>query len=97
MLCNDCPQRDLCTSLCPEAEAYTNQDAPNYHKANDSLHFTPLETKIIRLLGRGKTKAQIRKYLKLSIDALNSHIYRLCKKSDDIEIRAEDEKIEGRL
>lgn len=26
MLCNDCHSRDLCTSLCPEALAYANQD-----------------------------------------------------------------------
>jgi len=26
MLCNECPHRNLCTSLCPEAEMYANQD-----------------------------------------------------------------------
>ena len=25
-LCNDCPNRDLCSCLCPEAELYVNQD-----------------------------------------------------------------------
>lgn len=26
MLCHDCSSKDLCTSLCPEALAYANQD-----------------------------------------------------------------------
>ncbi len=26
MLCQDCPQRERCKKLCPEAEAYANQD-----------------------------------------------------------------------
>lgn len=84
MLCNECNKRDLCTSLCPEAEVYVNQDAPNYHRAGEGVHYTPREKQILALLAKGNTKALIRKYLKLSVPALNFHIINLRKKSKDI-------------
>ena len=86
MLCNECDKRDLCVSLCPEAEAYANQDDPNYHKAGEGVHFTPREKQILALLAKGNTKALIRKYLKLSVHGLNVHISNLRKKSQDIDL-----------
>lgn len=83
MLCQECPNKPLCKRLCPEAEMYVNQDNPNYHKEGD-FHFTPIEKKILRLLGRGKTREQIREALELSANTLEVHIHNLRKKAEDI-------------
>lgn len=32
-LCTDCPKRSTCIELCPEAEAYANQDDVSFAKA----------------------------------------------------------------
>jgi len=83
-MCTTCTKRPHCETLCPEAELYGKQDEPNYHKSGDGTHFTPMEKKIVTLIMKGKTRAQIRKALKLSPDALRAHVKRLRKKRDQI-------------
>jgi DNA-binding NarL/FixJ family response regulator len=82
-LCNYCTKRELCTGLCPEAEAYANQDAGEYHKPGE-VHFTPTEKRILSLLASGRTRKQIGYYLKLSAHALEEHISNLRKKAQYI-------------
>ena len=84
MLCNECDRRNTCKTLGKDAEEYTHQDDPNYHKPGEGLHFTPIEKKILTLLSRGRSKEYIRECLKLSVHGLNVHISNLRKKSQEI-------------
>ncbi len=81
--CVNCEKKNTCQELCPEAEKFVNQDAPNYHKPGE-LHFTPIEKEIVTLLMQGKNRRQIRNRLHLSPVALRMHIKRLRKKRNTI-------------
>ena len=85
MLCQDCPDRNSCLKLCPEAEVYVDQDAPIVHLPDD-FHLTKMEVQIVRFFMQGKTRSAIAEMLNISRDALDKHISRMKKKSDLIDL-----------
>jgi len=85
MLCQDCPTRNSCLKLCPEAEVYVDQDALIVHLPDD-FHLTKMEVQIVRLFMHGKTRSTVAEILNISRDALDKHISRMKKKSDLIDL-----------
>lgn len=93
--CNDCHNRAVCNTLCPEAELYVNQDfVPQTERPsgilndrnikdwpeNEELVFTPQQREIVRLLARGKTKLEVREILGISRQHINEQLARLKKR-----------------
>lgn len=97
MLCDDCNKRNLCNSLCPEAELYVNQDhipqrempigLPKYSKPSieqvSNILLTKREKEIVTLLGSGLSRADVCQLLKISRESLRKHIQRINKKRHD--------------
>lgn len=92
-LCVTCPNRPLCSTLCPEAELYVKQDEigqkelligiPRYGKWPESVNkslFTKRERRVIDALLDGKTKAEIVKDLGITRKNLRDTLYLLRKK-----------------
>jgi ATP/maltotriose-dependent transcriptional regulator MalT len=79
VLCTNCSKRPLCVCLCPEAQAYTNQDQTYPHPGDNTndFHFTEIEKKILNALLDGKTRAEIRETLECSALTLRQHINNL--------------------
>ncbi len=93
VLCQECPNKSLCKCLCPEAEAYVNQDSVSQRELNISTPFsglwpnyteksifTPTERKILHALLDGNTRDQIAKLLGITRESLRKHIQNLRKK-----------------
>lgn len=92
-LCDSCNQRHLCSDLCPEAELFASQDQvyerektiglPRYGKfpaSASNIPLTPMQKKIVTLLGQGLNRADVCQVLKISNGSLRAHIKRLKKK-----------------
>jgi len=99
MLCNECDKRGLCKCLCPEAEAYVNQDwvgqkelvvggtpedYAEWPEGEAKTSFTPMEKKILTRLTEGKTREQIAQELDITRNSLRMHIKRLKRKRVEI-------------
>jgi len=93
MLCNECPKRAVCSSLCPEAELYASQDEvaqrelpvglPKYSvkiQWGVSIHLTKMEREILTLLARGLSREDICKTLDISRNTLRVHLRNAKKK-----------------
>ena len=94
MLCDTCSNRDLCTSLCPEAELYVKQD---YHPQREkpiglpkpsrwptqvsNIYLTPSEVEILTLLGQGLSRADVCQVLKITRVTLRVHLSNIKSKS----------------
>ena len=102
-LCYECDKRDLCTSLCPEAEAYVNQDEVSQRELNiaspsggkwpepiEKSLLTKRELQVIRALADGKDINKIATELKTNRENIKKIIGRMRKKNEVI-IRAEEE------
>ena len=94
MLCQECSEKPTCTELCPEAEAYVNQDhvsqreltigLPRQGKLPDlvsNTHLTKKEKEIVTLLGKGLNRSDICQVLDISRVALRNSIKRMRKKA----------------
>lgn len=81
LLCEECEQYPYCTSLCPVALDYVNQDNPLFHprKGRGKL-FTKFEEKILGLIWEGKKREDIRKILNISAVTLRRHLANMRKK-----------------
>ncbi len=92
-----CPSRNLCKTLCPEAELYASQDwvnrqertigLPLYSKpwpeGSDAL-FTDTELKIMNALLDGKSRKQIQQLFVITAVTLRRHIQNIRKKRSRI-------------
>ena len=93
-LCRTCTKRSICSSLCPEAEVYANQDAveqrdltiglpiygPKWPEPAEKSAFTYLELKIMHALASGKSRAEISKLLNIKRETVRSVIRNIRKK-----------------
>lgn len=79
MLCDECPHRSVCSSLCPEAELYAGQDKvsqrekpiglPRYGRMpmpKREIKFTKKEEEIVRFLAKGTSKKKICETLEIT-------------------------------
>jgi DNA-binding NarL/FixJ family response regulator len=92
MLCDTCSNRDLCTSLCPEAELYVKQDhvpqkeepigilKPHRWPKISNLYLTRIETSIVSLKAQGLTIIEISQILNISRNSVDQHIHRIKQK-----------------
>jgi DNA-binding NarL/FixJ family response regulator len=93
MLCQDCPKKDLCVSLCPEAELIANQDEVKQHdsllgllppkpfpKLKEKTYLTKREREIVTLLGMGLSREDVCKVLEITRVNLRNHLCRIKKK-----------------
>ena len=95
MLCSECNHRDLCTSLCPEAELEVSKvevpereinigiwpkTAKPIPELKENTHLTPREKEIVTLLGKGLNRADVCQLLGISRATLRKHIERVKKK-----------------
>ncbi len=94
MLCKTCPSKSLCSSLCPEAEAYVSQDKakqrefnvpvpqygrwPKIRKPRKGLSVT--QKKIMHLIVDGKTSKQISEIIGISESDVRVNIMRITRK-----------------
>ncbi len=95
MFCQTCPKKDFCTTLCPEAEAYSRQDHEtrrehfsfpqvNYTSLPEDPHDPPevtkTERKIVMLHKKGFSRPEICFLLNLSRPALAVKVSRIRSK-----------------
>ncbi len=93
-LCIECPHRQFCSDLCPEAEMYASQDAvpqreltiglPRWGKwpePTEKSKFTRTEKRILQLLASGKSRKKIAEALDFTRNTLEKHISNIKKKS----------------
>lgn len=96
MLCQDCLNRNSCSILCPEAEAYASQDYVGlrelpiglpmfgeFPKPISNIRLTKMEKKIVTLIGQGLSRKEVCELLKISRLALRAHLIRLRKKCNE--------------
>jgi DNA-binding NarL/FixJ family response regulator len=94
-LCTDCPHKQYCNSLCPEAELYVKQDVveqkektiglPQYGKWPEPIEksvFTRQERAVLNLLAQGRTREEIAKKLEITRKHLKEVIRHLRKKGN---------------
>ena len=92
-LCRECPKRDLCSNLCPEAELYVKQDEksqreltigiPKFGKwpePREKSIFTKREWQVFGGLLMGKTRGEIAKELGITRKNLREIIRNLRNK-----------------
>ena len=94
-LCQSCHSRSICTSLCPEAQAYVNQDEVEQKEETVGLSvygrkwpqilrpIKPLSQKqksIVALIIDGKSNEEICDYLKMSSGSFRSEVSRIREK-----------------
>ena len=92
-LCTNCPNKPLCSALCPEAELYVKQDTKsqreltigtprygNWPEPKEKALFTKMESKIIAYLLDGKSKKEIVEVLGITRHSLKLHIQNIRKK-----------------
>ncbi len=90
MLCDTCPHKNHCSSLCPEAELYVKQDEapqrektiglPKYGKLPSypsNIYLTKREKQIVTLLGQGLTNADVCQLLKMKRGTLRMALKRM--------------------
>lgn len=97
-LCSECTKRNICKTLCPEAEAYAKQDErylrektvglPMYAnnqwpKPKIKSTFTPIETRILQFLIAGKNRKHILQVLGITRNTLEKHISNIRKKAEE--------------
>lgn len=96
-MCIDCPHKQYCSTLCPEAELYVKQDevsqqeltigTPTYGRwpeGREKSLFSKRERQILSRLLEGKTRAQISQELDITRESLKKILQRLTKKRDKI-------------
>lgn len=87
MLCQECPQKNLCSSLCPEAELYAKQvEVPQKEKTIGLVRYgkfpdpmkklSKREKQIVTLLANGRTRKEICQLLEISTQNLRMIISR---------------------
>jgi len=99
MLCEECNKKHLCTTLCPEAELFINQDTvPQREKTVglptpkpwpefiSSVYLTKMQREIVTLLGRGLTRKDVCQTLEITRVALRMHMKRLREKCYDFDL-----------
>ena len=97
--CTNCPHRQFCNTLCPEAELYVKQDEvpkremtigiPIYinkpwPEPGKSSLFTKLENKVFSRLVDGKSRREIVKELNITKENLRDVIRRIRRKREKI-------------
>ena len=94
MFCQDCAQKAVCSSLCPEAEMFISQDEVKSHDLTIGLPrfgklppikrpSTPLSEKqaeILKQIGKGKRKKEICKLLKITPKTYDNQLVLMRKK-----------------
>ena len=93
ILCNDCPNKSLCSCLCPEAEMYVNQDnkeqrellisnpkSGNWPDFIEKSKYTETERNILHALLDGKTRVEICQTLNITRESLRKHISNIRRK-----------------
>jgi len=93
MLCQECPLRQLCTDLCPEAELYVKQDhvgrrdipvgkmfPRKWPAMVEKIYLTKRENQILRLLGAGLIGNEICEVLEIRRNTFDVHVHNLRKK-----------------
>ena len=86
-LCDDCPKKDICQTLCPEAELYANQDyvpqkqlvfthqnIKKWPEKDARRAYTVTEMAILNALADGLTRECICKVLGITRSTLRVHI-----------------------
>ena len=92
-LCDKCTHRSICSSLCPEALMYAEQDYVHqrevviglpimrpYPSGVSNTYLTKREQSIVTLLGMGLTRKDICQLLSMSNGSLRIAILRIRKK-----------------
>lgn len=95
MFCQECPKKTFCSQLCPEAEAYANQDRrtrreyfsfpeAKYSHGSEDLERLPslskTEWKIVTLPKKGLTRKQISEILEVSRPNLRRFLLKIKRK-----------------
>ena len=103
-LCTNCTKRNLCSSLCPEAEMYASQDevklreltvgAPEYGSLEwpepiEKPLFTKREQQVISRLLDGKSREEIALDLGITRDNVRNIIQRIRKKRNKFKLKKE--------
>lgn len=94
-MCQECPNYQWCSSLCPEAELYVKQDEvalrempiglPKYGRflsLPSNSYFTDLERRLMNLLGQGLSRRQVAESLHISRGALRVHLLNIRVKGE---------------
>ena len=89
-MCSLCPKKDFCSSLCPEASLYADQDhvnlkektigTPMFAKRQDTVKLTKKEAMIWRMFINGHSRKKISETLSISRASLRLHIHNILKK-----------------
>ena len=92
-ICTTCSKRDLCNSLCPEAELFASQDyvsqkelpigLPGYGRILpqcSSIYLTRREIQISRFLAVGFKQVEIAVILKIKAVTVRQHVFNIRKK-----------------
>ena len=95
--CTNCPHRQFCNTLCPEAELYVKQDEvrqkeltigiPAYGKwpnGRSKPLFTKREVEVVALLLRGLSRDKMCQILNINRKNLQKIVERINRKSDKI-------------
>ena len=104
-LCTDCPHREICSDLCPEAELYAKQDevpqreltvgTPWHGKWPDPREkslFTKRERQVLTRLIDGKNREEIAAELNTPLKNISNIISRIRKKKARVGIDEQREK-----
>ncbi len=104
MLCHTCGKKAFCSQLCPEAEAYANQDhvtAREYFQFSEpqyasglNIHeefpqFTKMEWKIIALMKRKFTREEVCIILNISRQNLRTTLSKMKAKGKGLAVLLE--------
>ncbi len=97
MLCQECPQKPFCSQLCPEAEAYANQNRVARHEfftiseprykalpdpPADYPNLSKTQWKIVTLLQKNFSRREVCVILNISRHNLRSQLSKIKAKSD---------------
>lgn len=96
-ICTECPHRQYCSTLCPEAELYVKQDEvkqkeltigiPSYGKWPEEISkslFSKREMEVVALLLKGLSRDKMCQILDINRKNLQKIVERVTKKSDKI-------------